>query len=319
MRHFFANFIAMFFISKKLRRRIRCAIMRTKNQKSDDLEKKYNYLKSEWLTKNNGKLLLPGRFSEYDLIFAIGATCHTTNLLDYFKLRRFTSPFDWTGGKIPVNWYEKQGLYRDSQFHTKIQSLFDNFKDWTNPENFEYISQLIPLHIHHHYVINIKTKIRHLHDFPVEQDIIQYMPEFMKKMHKRIDYLYNAINESKKILVIWISNIWDQRALLEQNVSDKDIKWAVEKINKIYPNKMFDFVFFEHDGSKERFKYEKIEVAPGAFRIKSNHFFNDSEYDFLHPVRPEHNHIHVISEALDNIHLSKDAFKLKKSEANIES
>ena len=76
MKRFFANLVAMFFISKKLRGRIRAAILDsetpspeainenkiqeidkaiTEKQKIlNDLEKKYNYLhlKSEWLTKN---------------------------------------------------------------------------------------------------------------------------------------------------------------------------------------------------------------------------------------------------------------------------
>ena len=338
MKHFFANLIAMCFISKKLRRRIRSAIMNKKEspdntkqslyekrlltlekqitekqQNLDSLEQRYNYLKlkAEWLVHNNGLLMIPGRTSEYDLVFCIGATCYGTTILDYFKLRRFSSPFEYTAGIRPDNWETEPNIYRDTRFRQKIQSLCDNFKDWLNPEDFKCVSQWINSDTAHHHVVNTKTKIRYVHEFPSNQDIMQYMPEFMKKTHRRIQNLYNAIDKSQNILILWLANIWQQKTVLEQKVPDKDIKWAVSKLQSLYPDKCFDFVFFEQDGLKKRFEYEKIEVVPGAYRIKSNHFLIDLEYNFVHPVdHQEHEHTHVISEMLDNIHLSKNAFSL---------
>lgn len=347
MRHFFANLVAMFFISKKSRRRIRNKIMKKspiiqpklnnnideleikqkqlfqiesqineKLQELDNLEKKYNYqcLKSEWLMHNNGKILLPGRFKEYDLIFAIGATCISTDMIKSFGLRRFANPFDWTAGTEPKHWLQQPNIYRDSRFREKISAICDNFHDWLTPEYFKYVSIWHnPKDLNHH-VVNIKTNIRYLHEFPADQDIMQYMPEFIKKMRRRINNLYDAIDKSQKILVVWAANAYnDQLALLEQPVPDKDIKWAVKQMQKIYPDKKFDFVFFEQDGSKEKFEYEKIEVAPGAFKIKSNHFLIDCEYNFVAQAPEYRPHTHVISEMLDNIHLSKNAFKLTGS------
>jgi len=328
MKHFIANLVAMFFVSKKLRRRIRSKIMgnnikpnfpvQPDEQKiSDDFEKKSRYtkLKSEWLEHNNGEPPLPGRFSEYDLILPIGPTCHVSMILDYFKLRRFSSPFEWTGGMEPENWYTKPGVYRDSRFREKISAISNNFKNWLNPDDFQLVSKGLPSGIKHHQVVNTKTKIQYTHEFPSNQDLMQYMPEFINKTKRRINHLYNAIEQSDKILILWISCIWAHRARLEKNISDKDIKWAINQIKKIYPNKKFDFVFFESDGTKKRFEYEKIKIAQNAFRIKSNHFLIDSEYDVAHvPVDKEHPYVHVISEMLDNIHLSENAFALPNKE-----
>ena len=332
MKHFFANFIAMFFISKKLRRRIRNKIM--KKEKSynpqeekllnieqqisekqhilDTLEQKYKYLslKASWLTSNKGILPLPGRFNEYDLIFCIGASCHGTTMLKHFDLRRFSTPFDYTAGIAPDGWLTNPDIYRDTRFKEKVKALCDNFKDWLEPENFKYVSQYINSSVSHLQVVNSKTGIRYIHEFPANQDIMQHMPEFIEKNIRRIKYMYDAIDKSQKILIIWISGIWDQTVVLEKNVPSKDIKWAVKNMKNMYPNKIFDFVFFEPDGTKERFEYEKIEIAPGAFRIKSNHFLKDFEYNFVHTAPDYFPHIHVISEMLDNIKLSKNAFKL---------
>lgn len=353
MKHFFANFIAMFFISKKARRHIRAKIMgkneqkiheefllntlnlinekqneltikenhllrlenevSEKQKKVNDLEQKYDYLqlKAEWLAHNNGQLLLPGRFDEYDLVFGIGATCITPEMLNYFHLRRFSNPFDWTAGMAPDCWHQKPDVHRDTRFHEKIYAICDKFKDWLNPAYFKYVNSLCPQEKPYHHVVNIKTKVRYLHEFPANQDIMQHWPEFIEKSQRRIKNLYTAINKSNRILIVWLSSIGDQRTILEQNVSDTDIKWAVKQMQKLYPNKLFDFVFFEHDGTKDRFEYEKTEVASGAFRIKSNHFLIDPQYNFVYQVqKPERQHTHVISEMLDNIHLSKDAFKL---------
>lgn len=352
MKHFFANFVAMFFISKKARRHVRAKIMGRNKQKIHeefllntlnlinekqnelahkenhllqvenevsekqktvaDLEKKYNYLqlKAKWLEHNNGQLLLPGRFDEYDLIFGIGATCIATDMLDYFHLRRFSNPFDWTAGMEPDGWFQKPDVHRDTRFREKIYAICDNFKDWLKPEYFKYVNSWRTPQEPHHHVVNIKTKIRYRHEFPANLDIVQYWPKFVEKTQRRIKNLYTAINESNRILIVWISSVGDQRTVLEQNVSDTDIKWAVKQMQKLYPNKIFDFVFFEPDGTKKQFEYEKIEVAPGAFRIKSDHFLEDSEYNFVSQDTERRPHIHVISEMLDNIHLSKNAFKL---------
>ncbi|MBR0212346.1 MAG: hypothetical protein IJQ55_01950 [Alphaproteobacteria bacterium] len=350
MKHFFANFIAMFFISKKLRRRIRTKIMGEKpiiqpvknddnnalndaltikqNQLSqteqqineklqalDNLENKYNYkyLKSEWLMHNNGKLLLPGRFKEYDLIFSIGSSCHPTTMLMFFELRRFSTPFDWTGGEMPENWYQQPDIHRDTRFREKISAICNNFQDWLTPEYFKYVCSSRKLEALHHHVVNTKTHIRYAHEFPANQDIMQHMPEFVEKTQRRIKNLYAAIDKSKHILVIWMASIWDQRTILEQPVSDKDIKWAVKQMQKMYPNKEFDFVFFEPDGNQGKFEYERIMITSNACRIRSNHFFINNEYNFVHPAHENQPHIHVISEMLDNIHLSKNAFKLPDS------
>jgi hypothetical protein len=286
---------------------------------SDELIKKRDYLrlKSEWLRHNNGKLLLPGRFDEYDLILPVGPSCHVSMLLDRFQLRQFSSPFEWTGGKEPANWFQEPDIHRDSRFHEKIQAISDNFKNWFVPENIKYVAGSISLQKQFHKVVNIKTNIQYLHEFPANQDIVQHMPEFIKKMTRRKQHMYDAIGHSHKILILWLSNIWGQRVMLEKTVSDKDIKWAVKKLHKMYPDKLFDLVFFEPDATQGKFEYQRQIVAPGANRIKSNHFLTDTEYTFGHlPTDAEHPYVHVISEMLDNIHLSENAFTLPQEEKN---
>ena len=162
MKHFLANIVAMFFISRKTRHKIRNKIMGkntnnneqiisiqnkidAKQQELDNIEKKYNYLrlKSEWLTHNQEQLLLPARFTEYDLVFAIGATCHVTTMLDWFGLRKFTTPFDWTGGTEPEYWWSKPDIYRDSRFHEKIHEMCNSFENLNTGKLLNFYMNLL--------------------------------------------------------------------------------------------------------------------------------------------------------------------------------
>ncbi len=308
MRHFIANVIAMFIPVRKTRSRVRNKIrnMTTKRQRVKQ-EQKYLQLKSDWLKHNNGQLLLPGRFSEYDFIFAIGATCHISWFLDAFGLRQFSSPLEWTGGKEPSNWYIDPSVERSSRFREKIDAICNGFSDFLSPENYKQVSDW-NLHKEHHNVVNVKNNIRFWHAFPIGQSLESYMPDFMRKINRRADKMQKMLQSSNKILICWAHRTWDQKDVMDAIISDIDIKYAIKKLKRKYPNKIFDFVFFEHDGTKNKFQFDKICVAPGAFRIKSNHFLTDTEYDFIYTYTDvNHSHTHVISEMLDNIKLRQKA------------
>ena len=104
----------MFVVFPKLRRRVRTKIMNTTNKHKE--KKDYLHLKSEWIKHNNGIAPIPGTTTEYDLVFGIGTTCHVTTLLKSFGLRRFSSPFDYTGGIYPNSYLQSPNIYRDSRF-----------------------------------------------------------------------------------------------------------------------------------------------------------------------------------------------------------
>lgn len=302
MRRIFANLVAIFIPSREIRRRVRHKILSWKLSNLNK-KKKYRQLKSEWFARSG--ILLPARFKEYDLIIPMGATCHVSWLLKAFKLRSFSMPFEWTGGAEPVNWYVDPFVQRNTRFREKIDAICNDFKDFYNPDDFRQITDWNPGK-KHHMVVNVKTKIRFMHAFPAKQSFESYMPDFIDKTKRRSERLMDAIKMSDKILFCWIHKTWDQNALMDAIVDDRDIKHAIKALKKKYPNKEFDFVFFEQDGTKKRFEFEKKPVSNCAFRIKSNHFLFDSEYETLWPFDDKfHSHIHVVSEMLDNIKLSK--------------
>ncbi|MBO7642796.1 MAG: hypothetical protein J6S74_01535 [Alphaproteobacteria bacterium] len=296
--------LAYFIPFPKARRRIRRELLDVYIYHPEK-QKKYNKLKEQWLVKNHGKKLLPGRFEQYDLVFAIGAACPMTWELIAHKLRTFSNPFDWTAGMPPNNWTTDADVWRDTRFITKIKLLCDNLKNFFNLKDMKILST--PVIGQHHMVCNMRTGIRFKHLFPKEESIEMLWDNISEKMNRRGARLISTINSSKHVLVCWGHRIMHQIDSLDRTVSDKDIKLAVKLLHKRFPKTEIDLVFFEHDGNKKEFEYDKITVCDGAYRIVSNHQIVTNDYSVVcapipffggYITDPEPT---VIAEALDNI------------------
>lgn len=301
LRKFIANILCLFIPNKKIRHKLRDSFCRPRVSKQ-----KYINIKQQWKQHGNGEKLLPARFEKYDLVFGIGSVCHVRMYLDIFKLVRFSTPLDWTGTLPPSNFSQSFDLYRDTKFKEKIDFVCNNFAGYYEPKDMRLLSDGFNLNQQHHQVVNIKTQITFRHLFPIDISMEQFLPQFCDIMARRTKRLINAIENSDKILIVWMHRVFDHRDVADKPVPDQDIKNAVEKLNKRFPGKKFDLVFFEHDGYKDKFEYEKQEVMPGAYRILSNHWCTASEYGYKYTFLnlPFHTPSLCVAEALDNISLT---------------
>ena len=99
---------------------------------------------------------------------------------------------------------------------------------------------------------------------------------------------------------------------MDAPVTDAQITDAIKRLSKKFPGKDIDFVFFENDGYKNRFEFEKCEISvpkiPNcrAYRVKSNHYILEPIYTYKYhfPGGRFGQPSLVISEALDNISLT---------------
>ena len=300
MKKLLANFISMFFLTKQKRHAIRSKFLRKEVLRQKKVE--YQVVKQKLKDACGTDLLVPGRFLEYDLIFGIGATCHVTSVLGTHCLRRFSTPFDWTGGVPQSDWMAVPDVWRDTRFSNKINMLLRNFDGDFERENFKLVSVGIKEHSHH-IVVDVKNGVRYMHHFPIDKSLESYFPEFYNTMKRRADRLSQAIKVSNRILILWIHRFSDQVDILDDLVSDKDAIDAMKKLKQAYPDKDFDIVFFECDGNKTGYEFEKNMVDDGIFRIRSNHYVVEDAYRFKYPyvnltIQP------IIAEALDNISLT---------------
>ena len=287
-----SNIIAAFMPTRRMRHSVRDFIRRTKARKFAT----YKLIKQEW--ENRGLHPIPARYDEYDLIFGIGAACMTSYILRDFRLRQFSNPFEWVSG-TPL------GLDRDSRFMEKINALCTEFHDFFNYEDFQLRSAYHTApHIVHQDIINTRHNIIYWHLFPSDISWERYFPIAREKIMRRASRLIDAMNKSQRILIVWGARMGPQRNEPDRIIRDDEIKQAVQMVGKKWPNHDIDFVFFEHDGTLDKFDFRKITVCPGAYRIQSNHFDAAPEYDARHPNKSiQHIPPLVVAEMLDNIKL----------------
>lgn len=307
LQKFFVNLLCVFVPVKKWRHSIRRHLFYDKFAGQN-----YVALKQEWLARNGGKKLLPGRFEKYDLVFGIGATCNVKTYLNFFELSKFTTPLDWTAGETVNGFWNQSRIYRDTKFTEKVKALCNDFDGYYNPSDFYLRNKPMKDDIFHHMAENIRTGISFVHSFPVEQSMEQYMPTFIETMKRRSKRLIKAIKNSDKILIVWLHRVLDQIDAMDAPVTDAQITDAIKRLSKKFPGKDIDFVFFENDGYKNRFEFEKCEITvpkiPNcrAYRVKSNHYILEPIYNYKYhfPGGRFGQPSLVISEALDNISLT---------------
>ena len=315
IKKFFINFVAGFVPSRAMRGRIRKMLTKgdvvpppsplVHGAGSDKLAN-YRAVKQKWNDVLGGQRLLPARFEEYDFIFVIGVSCLMTDVLDFFKLRVCSSPFEWTVGIEPDGYcsQENPGVGEDTRFVEKIDAIVTKFKNFYRPQDFVIENSTIKEGQAHQRVINVYTKIRFLHLFPCDKSIENAMPEVQELMDRRSKRFLEYMDKSDKILICWGERMGEQRNCVCQHLTDAQILDAIDKLKRIYPDKQIDFVFFEHDGVKHEYEFDKIQVADSAYRIRSNHYILEWAYSDKHPHRKDRPPILVMSEAMDNIRLS---------------
>ena len=90
----------------------------------------------------------------------------------------------------------------------------------------------------------------------------------------------------------------------------KDIISAVEKLSARFPGKKIDIVFFEHDGYKDKYQFDKIKVCATedveAYKLKTNHHLDAPEYRYGNKYNDSFAYFISmgVAEALDNIGLT---------------
>lgn len=216
-----------------------------------------------------------------------------------------TTPIDWTSGDVPADWLTGRNSYRDSMFTEKINAIVNDFEHFFDFQDFVIrTSQTIAQP--HQDLINTNNGIRFAHVFPTNQSWELYFPTAQKIIQRRATRMLEYMNNAKKILVVWASRISGSRNMFFTPITDQEIKDAVKKMSKKFPNADIDFVFFEHDGTKQQFEYDKREICTGAYRIFSNHFILTDDYVYAHPSSK--NCIpFVMCEMLDNISTKETA------------
>jgi len=202
--------------------------------------------------------------SEFDVIVPLGASCHTSMLLRMMGLQTYSYPLDWSASDNDGN--DDMGLSK------RTELLCNNFKDFITETDLierKHDSKK------HRFIVNTKTHLHYVHDFPVSRSVSEEFPDFHARYSRRVQRLINDIKAAKTVAFIWSQDTWDQ---IRTNVTyQSDETWinAYNALVECFPSKHIVFFIFEHDANMPEKLIEKTNIDNKIFRFKSNHSILD--------------------------------------------
>lgn len=168
----------------------------------------------------------------YDCIISIGRDCACSLYLRDNNLQRKSYPFDWLTHNNTLS----------GCLDIRLGLILNDFKDFMNIEDFKLLEKdpNIPNDNNCDYYVNKRNSLYFYHDFPKGVPIKESFPQIKQKYERRINRLYQSIQENAKVLFVWFAH--------QPNISDKEIIKYSGKINKKFGKKI-DIIVFENDNS----------------------------------------------------------------------
>lgn len=173
----------------------------------------------------NESKLEQDKIRTYDLIFSIGEACSCSECLRFHKLQDFSYPFDWLFG---------------SDFEGRINIITSRFENFINKEDlsFAFSQKAVSLDAYK----NKFNDITFNHDFTTGVSLDDSYEEVRAKYARRIRRLLSKIDQSKKILLVYI-----QLPTSEIFISNDILIKAQQDVQKTFPNVVCDLLYLQHD------------------------------------------------------------------------
>mgnify|MGYP002518438945 CR=1 FL=1 len=164
---------------------------------------------------------------KFDLIFSLGEDCACTSYLRRFHLQEYSYPFDWL---------------TNADFFTRIDLLINDFKGFLEKENLTIIAYSYQKAINKHTddYKDTKTDFYFYHDFDTKMPFDESFALVKVKYQRRIERLYQQIQDSQNILIVWwsrdkhqdIDKVKESYALLSQKFATKNISMLLIESGK---------------------------------------------------------------------------------------
>jgi len=196
---------------------------------------------------------------KFDYIISLGENCQTAITLRSLGLRKYAFPFDWHG----VRNFEIAG---NGGFAKKIDLICNNFANFFEESNYEEFFET--WETAHRLIVNNKTGLQFLHEFPKDQSIHDYFPKFTKKYQNRINRLYKILQSNKIILFVFIEFF--------ATLSNEEIINSCTTLITAFPHSHLHFLIIKNTADLKKWQIEEKELTPeiSLFYI-NNDFSND--------------------------------------------
>lgn len=160
---------------------------------------------------------------KYDLAISVGGACSTTEAMRAAGLQWATLPLDWSGGPT---------------FREKAELINADFARWLTK------SGLHPLPaVKFSREIYMKDDVLGYtfnHDFSFGVPFDEDYERVKAKFDRRIRRMYDLIDSSKRVLLVWIG------VPISKDVPLEDFAYAQELFRRKWPDKQFDVLYSEH-------------------------------------------------------------------------
>lgn len=187
---------------------------------------------------------------EYDFIFGIGQACSCSETLRLSGLQFQSYPLDWLfGGSIT----------------SRMDLLLNNFENFINKDDLTKVGERenpLPCDIYY----NNSNGLTFNHDFALRQDINDTYPSVKEKYDRRIKRLYDNIEKSNKILIVYIQTPMDTKPTGIREI----LKEYYAKLSERFPNKEINIAYLVRKKWLLPFVY-KENITKNIVMIKANY------------------------------------------------
>lgn len=222
-------------------------------------------IEKETIIKNKIKTEIESKIKTkvkiYDLIISIGEACSCTQCLRLFKLQDFSYPFDWLWG---------------STFTKRIDIISSQFENFINKEDLVFSHPEKPISCNAYK--NISNGLVFNHDFPQNVAFDIAYKEVRAKYDRRIKRLLEKINNSQKVLFVYMELPTAQNTLGLNNILIN----SQEKLAKAFPKTKCDILYIKHDAKLPVNQYNYEDISKRVLKVSLyNKSLNPNSDDYV--------------------------------------
>jgi len=193
---------------------------------------------------------------QYDIVVSLGEWCVTSVAMRKFGIQTMSLPFDWSGGIL----WDKCGF---GGLSGKVDLICNNFENFFNIEDFE--DRGANPHNEDYWflwVVNKRTGLQYKHDFPTHLGFHNSFLNAKTKYLRRVDRLYNYINNSDKVLFLYIS--------FSPGLTDSYLIEQQLKLQQKFPQKTVDFLCLCNDSHMSTDDVTTSDLSQNVRKISFN-------------------------------------------------
>ena len=165
--------------------------------------------------------------TEYDFICSIGAACPCSQALRKAGMVFNSYPFDWL-------------FEENDKISNRLDIICNEFNGWFEKDNLVFSNTREHPHPCNVYK-NTKTGIIFNHDFPIDKNLDNYYDVVNEKYNRRINRLYESINNNQKILLVYLAKVPTDTSTTKEPQSGFETK--LKELRQKFPSKDIDLLY----------------------------------------------------------------------------